>query len=219
MAVLEGLAARSDVIVAVDDGSSDGSTGILRDWAGRRDGVVLIALDANLGKSRALELGFRQVLDMMDRGAVDKDDLVITTDADGQIPPSLVDEACPSFETRGLDMLIGSRDFRLYPRIKRRGNAFLTWLASALSGFRFEDTLCGFRVLRASSLGPILERYRARKYSCEQELSMIGVKLGLRVANDLPVPTAHYRSNSSWSDAVQIAWDSLRTWRRLKRIR
>lgn len=218
-AVLEGLAARSDVIIAVDDGSSDGSADILRAWTERSGNVVLISSDANRGKSRALELGFRRVLEMLERGSLDPGDLVITTDADGQIPPSLIDAACSSFEARGLDMLIGSRDFRLYPRIKRMGNAFMTWLASRLAGFPFQDTLCGFRILRAAAVAPILEWYRARRYSCEQEISMIGVRLGLRTANDLIVPTVHYRSNSTWPDAVQIAWDSLRTWRRLRKIR
>ncbi len=154
---------------------------------------------------------------MISQGLADPEDAVITTDADGQIPAEIIEKACLDFAARKLDMLIGSRDFRLYPRLKRLGNAAITRLASRLTGFRFEDTLCGFRILRAGTIVRVLERYRARRYSCEQEISMIGVMIGLRTANDLAVPTAYYRSNSTWLDALEITWDSLRTWRRLRR--
>lgn len=217
-AVLERLILSSDAIIAIDDGSSDSSAEILRTWVDKSGKVTVISSNTNLGKSQAFELGFRRVLEMLDQGLMDSDDAVITMDADGQIPPEIIDEACPYFTKQRLDMLIGSRDFRLYPRTKRLGNAFFTRLASFLAGFPFQDTLCGFRVLRAGSLVRIMEWYRARRYSCEQEISMIGVMLGLRTANDLIVPTAHYRSNSTWPDAFQIAFDSLRTWWRLRRI-
>lgn len=218
-AVLERLILSSDIIIAIDDGSSDNSAEILRTWVDQSEKVTLIGSNTNLGKSQALELGFRRVLKMLDQGLIDGDDAIITMDADGQIPPEIIDQACPYFADERLDMLIGSRDFRLYSRTKRLGNAFITRLASFLAGFPFEDTLCGFRVLRAGSLVRIMEWYRARRYSCEQEISMIGVMLGLKTANDLIVPTAYYRSNSTWPDAIQITCDSLRTWWRLRKIR
>jgi hypothetical protein len=46
---------------------------------------------------------------------------------------------------------------------------------------------------------------------------MIGVRLGLKTANDFDVPIAHFRSNSTWRDAVEITLDSFRTWRRLRK--
>jgi hypothetical protein len=138
-------------------------------------------------------------------------------DADGQIPPTIVGEACADFAERRLDMLIGARDLRLYPPIKRLGNALITRIASGLTGFPFRDTLCGFRIIRAGRLAGIVEWYRARGYACEQEISMIGVMRGLPTANDFAVPTAHYRSNSTWGDAVRIAVTSVRTWRRLRK--
>ena len=216
-AVLERLVPACDAVIAIDDGSGDGSFDILRAWAGRSAKVTAIRSDANAGKSRALEIGFREVLKRLDQGLVGPSDAVITMDADGQIPPGIVDEACPAFEARGLDMLIGARDLGLYPPVKRLGNALITRVASRLTGFPFRDTLCGFRIIRAGCLAGILESYRARGYSCEQEISMIGVMRGLRTANDLAVPTAHFRSNSTWRDAVQIVIASLRTWRRLRR--
>jgi len=217
-AVLERLTVSSDAIIAVDDGSSDASAEIVRAWAAKSRKVELISSGRNIGKSGALELGFRRTLEMLGQGLVDPDDAVITMDADGQIPPEIVDRACLDFAEKKLDMLIGSRDFRLYPRFKRLGNAFITRLASRLTGFRFEDTLCGFRIFRAGALARVLERYRARRFSCEQEISMIGVMLGLRTANDLAVPTVYYRSNSTWLDALEITSDSLRTWWRLRRV-
>ena len=218
-AVLERLVLSSDAIIAIDDGSRDDSAAILRAWARKNRKVTLIASKTNAGKSKALELGFRKVLKMLDEGLAGPDDAVITMDADGQIPPEIIDEAGRVFAERHLDMLIGERDFRLYPRIKRLGNSLITRLASKLARFPFRDTLCGFRILRAGSLARIMEWYRARRYSCEQEISIIGVMLGLRTANDFAVPTAHYRSNSRWRDAVQITLDSFRAWWRLREAR
>jgi glycosyltransferase involved in cell wall biosynthesis len=216
-AVLGRLVPSCDAVIAIDDGSRDDSFDILSGWAGRSGKVTVIRLDANAGKSRALEIGFREVLKSLDRGLIAPADAVITMDADGQIPPEIVDEACPEFEARRLDMLIGARDFRPYPAIKRLGNAVITRIASRLTGFPFRDTLCGFRIIRAGCLAGIVECYRARGYSCEQEISMIGVMRGLRTANDLAVPTAHDRSNSTWRDAFQIGLASFLTWRRVKR--
>jgi len=216
-AVLGGLVPACDALIAIDDGSRDDSFGILRDWAGRSGKVTVIRAVTNAGKSSALELGFREVLKRLDRGLVAPDDAVVFMDADGQIPPAIVGEACADFAERRLDMLIGARDLRLYPPIKRLGNALITRIASWLTGFPFRDTLCGFRIIRAGRLAGIVEWYRARGYACEQEISMIGVMRGLPTANDFAVPTAHYRSNSTWGDAVRIAVTSVRTWRRLRK--
>jgi dolichol-phosphate mannosyltransferase len=216
-AVLERLVHTADIIIAVDDGSRDASPEILRAWAAKHGKITVIRSDVNAGKSRALELGFRSVLAMLEKRLAAPDDAVITMDADGQIPPEIVERACVIFADRGLDMLIGARDLRRYPPVKRLGNAFITRLASALAAFPFRDTLCGFRILRAGHLARILDLYRARRYSCEQEISMIGVRLGLKTANDFDVPIAHFRSNSTWRDAVEITLDSFRTWRRLRK--
>jgi len=217
-AVLSGLAPACDAVIAIDDGSRDESFEILQDWAGRSGGLVtVIRADTNAGKSHALELGFREVLKRLDEGLAAPEDAVITMDADGQIPPEIVGEACAAFAERRLDMLIGARDLRLYPPIKRLGNAVITRFASALSGFPFRDTLCGFRIIRAGRLAEIVAWYRAKGYACEQEISLIGVMRGLHSANDFAVPTAHFRSNSTWGDAVRIMVASVRTWRRLRK--
>jgi glycosyltransferase involved in cell wall biosynthesis len=216
-AVLERLVPSSDAVIAVDDGSRDDSPALLRAWAERDPRLTVIRSDTNRGKSKALELGFREVLARLERGQAAPDDAVVTTDADGQIPSEIVGEAVAAFAARGLDMLIGARDLRLYPPLKRLGNAVITKLASVLSGFPFRDTLCGFRVIRAGRVADLVEWGRARRYACEQEISMIAVLRGMRTANDFAVPTAHFRSNSTWRDAAEIAVVSLRVWRRLRK--
>jgi len=216
-AVLDRLVPASDAVIAVDDGSNDDSPALLRAWAERDPRLTLIRAATNQGKSKALEIGFREVLARLERGQAAPDDAVVATDADGQIPTEIVGEAVATFTSRGLDMLIGARDLGLYPPIKRLGNAVITKLASLLTGFPFRDTLCGFRVIRAGRVAELVEWGRARRYACEQELSMIAVMRGMCTANDFPVPTAHPRSNSTWRDAVEIAVASVRAWRRLRK--
>ena len=216
-ALLAGLVPRADAVIAVDDGSDDDSAALLEAAAARDSRVEVLRSDRNRGKSRALELAFRRVAEMLASGQAGPDDAVMTMDADGQIPAETVERAAARFAAGGLDMLVGRRDLSLYPRIKRLGNAVLTGLASRLAGFRFSDTLCGFRVIRAGAVPRLLEFYRAEGYTCEQELSIIGVRLGLRTANDFVVPIARFRSNPSWRDAAAIAADSFRTrWRTRK---
>jgi glycosyltransferase involved in cell wall biosynthesis len=216
-AVLERLVPASDAVIAVDDGSVDDSPAILRAWAERDPRLMLIRSEKNQGKSKALEIGFREVLARLERGLAAPDDAVVATDADGQIPAEIVGEAVSAFAARRLDMLIGARDFGLYPPLKKLGNAVITKLASLLAGFPFRDTLCGFRVIRAGRVAELVEWGRARRYACEQELSMIAVLRGMRTANDFAVPTAHFRSNSTWRDAAEIAVASFSAWRRLKK--
>ena len=51
-----------------------------------------------------------------------------------------------------------------------------------------------------------------QRYCCEQELCVALPLKGWRVANDFPIKTQHYRSNSTMWDAVLILWAAFRVW-------
>lgn len=99
-AVLDGLDADARVLY-VDDGSRDGTWGVLRRLAEADARVSLLRLARNFGKELALTAG----LDHVDT------DAALVLDADGQDPPELI----PAFVAKwreGFDVVYGTRTRR-----------------------------------------------------------------------------------------------------------
>lgn len=215
--VLDEVYKQVDLIMMVNDGSTDRSGEIASSWAKGRESVEFTDLDENRGKAYALEVCFTKILDKLKQGEVDRRSLVIITDADGQLPLEIIDDACEYFSERKLDLLIGARDFSKYPLIKRVGNFVLSFLAAVLTGVHFKDTQCGFRILSVEALEKIVPYYQARGYSCEQEISIIAALLNLQIDNGFEVHPVYYRSNSTFADAFQIIMDSFLTRARVLR--
>lgn len=111
-AVLDGLDADSRVLY-VDDGSRDGTWGVLRRLADADPRVSLLRLARNFGKELALTAG----LDHVDT------DAALVLDADGQDPPELI----PAFVAKwreGFDVVYGTRT-------RRDGETWLKRLTAA----------------------------------------------------------------------------------------
>ena len=99
-AVLDGLDANATVLY-VDDGSRDGTWGVLQSLAADDPRVQLLRLARNFGKELALTAG----LDHVDS------DAALVLDADGQDPPELI----PAFVAKwreGYDVVYGTRTRR-----------------------------------------------------------------------------------------------------------
>jgi len=99
-AVLDGLDAKATVLY-VDDGSRDGTWGVLQSLAADDPRVQLLRLARNFGKELALTAG----LDHVDS------DAALVLDADGQDPPELI----PAFVAKwreGYDVVYGTRTRR-----------------------------------------------------------------------------------------------------------
>ncbi|MCD4782590.1 MAG: glycosyltransferase family 2 protein [Candidatus Eremiobacteraeota bacterium] len=185
--------------------------------AGKSRSVIYIEFPVNKGKSSALQECFKIILSLYEDSIFKGEDTIIVTDADGQLPADIISSATNYLKKENLDMLIGRRDFTSYPLFKRLGNYFLSRLAAILTGFNFHDTQCGFRIFTISVLEKILPYYHARGYSCEQELSLIPVLLGMKLDNTFPVEPVYYRSNSTITDAFYITLDSFATWLKVKK--
>lgn len=213
------LCENADMIIVINDGSTDTCRKIILDRKNDISCINLIDWKENKGKAEALKAAFNLIMERRDEGVIDDNDIVVVTDADGQLPAEAVKPSLEFFSAKKLEVLIGNRDFSLYPLIKKMGNIFLSTLAGILGGFHFNDTQCGFRLLSVSALGKILPFYHASGYSCEQELSIIPVLLGMKVDNSFEIKPAYYRSNSTFPDAFQITFDSFATYFRVKSIR
>ncbi len=182
-------------VIAVDDGSTDGSAAILDAWAAARPDHRVIHLPRNQGKGAALRAGFAEA-----RG-----DIVIVHDADGEYDPA--DHAAllaPLLAGRA-DAVWGNRMHRGNPVGYRRywlGNYAISLLASLLFGRRVHDVETGAKALRRT----LLPRLRAERFDVEVELTARVLQAGVAFA-EVPVRYRPRRfaqgKKISWRDGVR----------------
>jgi len=212
--VVESLVSQVDLLVIVDDGSSDGSLAVARECALRDGHVKVLQLRENRGMSVALREGFFYLISRLQSGELDLDDLVFTIDADGQHGSKQIGALSRYVQDRRLDVALTRRDFSLYPAYKRLGNRIMTIWGSLWSGFVYYDIESGFRALRLEVLPPLMEYYTGYRYSCAQEIAILTVRLGFRVDNRYTTRIQLYRSQTGVRDvAVNAAlgiWAFLR---------
>ncbi|MFB6105932.1 MAG: glycosyltransferase family 2 protein [Halobacteriaceae archaeon] len=95
--VVEMARAVADVVLVVDDGSSDDTAAVAR-----AAGAVVVSHDRNRGYGAALKTAFREAAD---RGA----EHLVTLDADGQHDPADVPKLVERQRTTGAGVVVGSR--------------------------------------------------------------------------------------------------------------
>lgn len=134
-------------LLLVDDGSRDGTRGVLEAVAARRPTQIrTLGLDRNGGKAEAVRRGLAQSL----MGA---DDLVGYFDADLSTPPQELLRLLAVIEERRASVVMGARvallgtDIHRQPARHYLGRLFAT-AASAILGVRVYDTQCGAKVFR-----------------------------------------------------------------------
>jgi glycosyltransferase involved in cell wall biosynthesis len=120
-------------IVVVDDGSSDGTREVLRDWQ-NRDGVRVIFHDENLGKGRAVRTAMREA-----RG-----EILLIQDADLEYDPSEYPALVRPIESGRADVVYGSRfrgadESRVQNFWHQQGNRLLTLISNVVTGLNLSD--------------------------------------------------------------------------------
>ncbi len=135
-------AARHLPVLVVDDGSSDGTAAVAR-----QAGADVLEQRPNAGKGAALRAGFRQAL-------AEGYDAVVTLDADGQhdpaeIPAFLAALAVPPAPGAAPpDLVVGRRDFRRMPPLRRVANVLGGRAISWAVGTAVPDNQSGYRLVR-----------------------------------------------------------------------
>ena len=200
--VIESVAPRVDLLVLVDDGSTDASLKLAVDFARRRGNVEVLQLAGNCGMSTALREGFAHLVARMSAGALDPMDVLLTLDADGQHDSSEIEALCNHLDAGGLDVALTRRDFTLYPGYKRIGNRLMTVWGRVWSGYGYADVESGFRALRLKVLPPLLNYFTGCRYSCAQEIAILTVRLGFRVDNSFLTAIRTYRSQTGVRDVL-----------------
>jgi dolichol-phosphate mannosyltransferase len=129
-------------IVAVDDGSTDGSLRLLRERQRSHPSLRVLRLLRNSGQTAALDAAWRAA----------KGKLVVSLDADLQNDPADIPAMVRKLEESGTDMVMGVRVNRRDSwsrRIQSKiGNGVRNWI----TGDRITDTGCSLKLVRREAI-------------------------------------------------------------------
>ena len=156
-------------VLVVDDGSADDTASIAR-----QAGAEVLRQTPNQGKGAALMNGFRH---SVQRGY----EAVVMLDADGQHDPDEIPSFLSAFTASHPDLIIGQRDFRYMPRLRRTTNTFGTWAFSWAIGQPIPDNQSGYRLLSRRMMEATLAS-RETNFEFEVEMIVVCVLRGYRLA-------------------------------------
>ncbi len=125
-------------VVFVDDGSKDGSWGVIQDLHEGDHNVKGIKFQRNYGKSAALQKGFE----------IANGDVVITMDADLQDSPDEIPELYRMIMEEDYDVVSGWKKKRYDPITKTIPTKLYNWAARRLTGIHLHDFNCGLKAYK-----------------------------------------------------------------------
>ncbi|HYA30027.1 MAG TPA: glycosyltransferase family 2 protein [Acidobacteriota bacterium] len=130
--------AKSYEIVAVDDGSKDGTFALLRGMHERRRSLKVVRLKRNFGQTAALAAGLSHA----------DGEVIVLMDGDGQNDPADI-PALLSKLAEGNDLVAGWRHNRRDPFINRRLPSMIAnWLISWTTQVKLHDYGCTLKAMR-----------------------------------------------------------------------
>jgi hypothetical protein len=210
LSVLDASGATYEVI-AVSDGSTDGSDRELDEALTGRPQLTNVVLADNQGKGAALRVGL----------AMGHGRYLGFIDADGDLDPILLD----SFQTMvGLyspDIILGSKRHPLseveYPFLRR----VYSWGYQQVVriGFRLNirDTQTGIKLIRRDVLSAVLPRMVEKRFAFDLELFVIARRLGYKRFLEAPIRLRHqFTSTVSWRSVYRSLLDTMAIWYRLR---
>ncbi len=201
--VLEELEDFVDDIILVNDGSWDESEKVIKEWmADGNHNAELITLKRNLGMSGAMLTGFAVLEERIQEKQLGENDIVVKIDADRQLKPSDIPILKEYLEEHDLALVRARRDFNEYPKYKRAGNKFMSWIISVFAGKRCFDVESGFLIMRAATIRPLLLYATGYRYSLADELAVILPRLNYKVSDEPLVEVPYFRSNTRVSDVI-----------------
>lgn len=203
--VIDGVLNYTQNIIIVNDGSTDSTVQILKDYPQ----IQQIHLPVNKGKGNALRVGFTQAQEL-------GYDFVITIDSDGQHFPNdipvFIDEIEKSKDKNLL--LIGARNMNqeTVPKKSSFGNKFSNFWFWVETGIRLQDTQSGYRLYPLQKLKNL--KFYTTKFEFEIEVIVkaawndVDVKnIPVKVLYDETERVSHFRP---FKDFTRIS--ILNTW-------
>jgi len=198
-------------VIAVSDGSTDGSDEELDALAHARAGLESVVLARNQGKGAALRVGLAR-----GRGRY-----LGFIDADGDLDPLLLESFQAMVRLYEPDIILGSKRHPLsqveYPLLRR----IYSWGYQQLVrlGFRLniKDTQTGIKLVRRDVLAAVLPRMVEKRFAFDLELFVIARRLGYKRFLEAPIRLRHqFTSTVSWRAVYRTLLDTMAIWYRLR---
>ena len=181
-----------DLVIVVDDGSSDETIQIARNL-----GLELFVHDRNYGYGANQKTCYREALKA---GAT----IIVMVHPDYQYDPTLLPEVIEPILRGDADVVLGSRLLggnamrQGMPWWKYISNRFLTGIENRVFGLKLSEYHTGYRAYRREALESVNLEMNSDNFIFDQEIMAQFVELRLKVA-EVPVPTRYFPQASSAS--------------------
>jgi glycosyltransferase involved in cell wall biosynthesis len=199
-------------IIVVDDGSTDQTARIARDWTREMPFLRLVSNGENRGKGHSVRRG---MLEASGR-------LALFTDADLSSPIEESEKLLRAIRD-GNDVAIGSRAldrsliFARQARFREVAGIIFNGFVRLFTGLAIHDTQCGFKAFVREPCRVIFEQQRIEGFGFDPEILFLASRHGLRTA-EVPVRWAHDLGTKvrvlrdsllMFGDLVYIRWNWL----------
>jgi len=196
-------------VIAVSDGSTDGSSATL-DALGSGH-VRRMELSEHKGKGEALRVGL----------AHGRGDYLGFIDADGDLPADLLEVFFSKIRSGDSDMVVGSKRHRgsmvEYPLMRRLYSWGYQQLVRLLFDLQVRDTQTGIKLMRRQVVQAALPLMVEQRFAFDLELLVIASRLGFDRTTELPVRIDRSPGSTiSLRAVVGILADTFAIWWRLK---
>jgi glycosyltransferase involved in cell wall biosynthesis len=159
-----------DVVVVVDDGSSDGTAEIAR-----KAGATVISHEQNRGKAAGVNTGFEYVRQLGARA-------MVMLDGDGQHRAQDIPTVLAPVVAGSADIVVGSRFLEVKSKIpvyRQIGQHSLTLATNLASGVSVSDSQSGYRAFSTAAIGAL--SFSKGGFSIESEMQFLAREHNLRV--------------------------------------
>jgi glycosyltransferase involved in cell wall biosynthesis len=200
-------------LIVVDDGSTDGTAGRVREILAEVPEARIISYSPNRGKGHAVRQGM-----LAARG-----NYVLFSDADLSAPISEARRILEPLDD-GYDVVIGSRALKRewievhQSRLREAAGKLFNLFLWAITGLPFQDTQCGFKAFRREAAQKIFALQTIDGFGFDPEVLFLARKLGYRTL-EIPVHWAHSEGTKVrvLRDGARMAWDLLQIrWNNLR---
>ena len=199
-------------VIAVSDGSTDGSEATIRDIEGEALRHVVLAV--NQGKGAALRVGL----------AAGKGRYLGFIDADGDLDPELLKSFLALVDLYQPDVVVGSKRHPLskvhYPPIRWVYSIGFQYLVKAMFRLNVTDTQTGIKLVRRDVLAAVLPRMMEKRFAFDLEMLAVARRLGYRRMLEAPVEIEQrFSSTVSIHSVFNTLVDTLAIFYRMRFLR
>ena len=196
-------------VIAVSDGSTDGSEASLERLVG--DVVRQVTLARQVGKGQALRVGL----------AMGHGRYLGFLDADGDLSPELLAPFVQLMRESSPDIILGSKrhpqSVVQYPPLRRVWSWGYQQLIRLLFRLSVQDTQVGIKLVRRDVVAAVLPRMVERRFAFDLELFVVARDLGYNRLVEVPVRIEErFGSTISLRTVVEILADTLAVFYRLR---